>query len=135
MQPDKGVQQKDLKKRSKFVDKLHTISEVESDDSDLSLNYYNENLSFFEEQDSIQLNHDFGASDIEEKILIAEEQSVPDIDFEQHPLYKRESDSIDQGPSPRFSSMKASSNVVDSSCRQDVDNDIARMEKTGTAVS
>lgn len=65
MQPDQGVQQKDLKKRSKSVDKLHTISEVESDDSDLSLNYYNENVSFFEEQDSIQLNHDFGASDIE----------------------------------------------------------------------
>ena len=46
---DKGVQQRDLKTRSGFVDKLHIISEEESEsesaDSDMSINCPNDIVS------------------------------------------------------------------------------------------
>ena len=76
MQPAKRVQRSNYsRKRSKFSAKLEIISEEEgeseSDSSDLSINDYNENVSISDEQNSIRLNHDFGAADIEEKILIA----------------------------------------------------------------
>ena len=80
----------------------------------MSIDDYNENASISEEQNSIRLNHHYGAADIEEKILIAQELSIPDKSFGEHPLSEQESDS-----------MKASSNVVDSSYRQDDYNDIA----------